>query len=193
MLKNFNLQLPKDPAAVARWLLGILAAANLIAGYFVLYPPGGSVDDLDNRVTELRAQVLKRTLLLKQTRTNTQKVEAGRKEGDQFLKGYFLPARQASSALVDELSRSAKEAKITPKEHSIQVEEIEGSDTLKMMTINGNYEGTYADLMEFINRIDRSPRLLIIESMGATPQQGKGRLNINLKMNAFVREEGSGL
>lgn len=193
MLKDFSLQMPKGPVAIAKLLVGVLAAANLVAGYFTLYPPGGSPEELERQLAGLRAQLLQRTQLLQQTRTNAQTIERGRSQGDTFIDTYFLTARTASSTLVDELSRAAKEAKITPKEHSIQTEEIEGSDTLKMMTINGNYEGTYADLIEFINRLDRSERLMIIESLNATPQQGKGVLNINVKVDTFVRDEGKGL
>jgi len=193
MLKNFNLQIPKDPAGIAKAALVALLLCNLVAGYFVLFPPGGSPKELDEQVTNLRAQVLQRTVQLKLMRAHAEKIQRGRGEGDQFLNTYFLTARTSSSSIVDELSRSAKEAKITPKEHSIQSEDIEGSDTLKMLTINGNYEGTYADLIEFINRIDRSSRLLIIESMNASPQQGKGRLNINVKMNTFVRTDGGAI
>ena len=41
-----------------------------------------------------------------------------------------------------------------------------------MMTITGGYEGTYGDLVQFMNRLDRSPRFLIVDSMNASPQQG---------------------
>lgn len=187
MPKNFSFS--KTPAGIARIALLALAAANLAAAYFVFYPPGGSPQELEQQMSDLRAQVLQRTLLLKQTRANVQRIELGRNEGDQFMQSYFLGQRTASSTLIDELSRAAKDAKITAKEHSVQTEDIEGSDTLKMMTITGNYEGTYADLVEFVNRLDRSQRLLIIESLNATPQQGKGLLNINVKMDTFVRED----
>ena len=192
MPRNFNLQLPKDSVGAGKWLLGILLAANLVAAYFLLFPPGGSPKQLEQEALDLRSQVLQRTLLLKQTRANVEKIERGRGQGEQFINAYFLGARTASSTLVDELSRTATDAKIKPKEHSIQMEDIEGSDNLKMMTINGNYEGTYADLVDFIHRVDRSPRLLIIESLSATPQQGKDRLNVNVKMDTFVRDEGAG-
>jgi hypothetical protein len=189
MPKSFNY---KTPAGIARITLFALLACNLVALYFVLRPVGGSPQELDQQLTDLRGQVLQKSLLLKQTRANVQKIELGRNEGDQFMTSYFLSERSASSTLIDELSRAAKDAKITPKEHSVQTEDIEGSDNLKMMTINGNYEGTYADLIEFINRLDRSRRLLIIESLNATPQQGKGMLNINVKMDTLVREDAAG-
>ena len=58
-----------------------------------------------------------------------------------------------------------------------------------MLTINANYEGTYADLIQFVNAVDRSKRLLIIDQMAAQPQPQAGALVVNLRMNAFFREE----
>ena len=187
MRKSFSPN--KTPVGIARIALYALLALNLIAAYFLMRPLGGSPEELDAQALDLKAQVVQNSALLKLSRANVHKVELGRDEGDQFMQNYFLSERTASSTLVEELSRDARDAKITPKEHSVQTEDIEGSDNLKMMTINGNYEGTYADLMEFINRLDRSNRLLIIESLNATPQQVKGMLNVNLKMDTFVRED----
>ena len=67
-------------------------------------------------------------------------------------------------------------------------EAIEGSDTLSMLTITGNFEGTYADLLKFVNQIDRYPRLLIIEQLTASPQAGTGLLSVSVKLNTFVRD-----
>ncbi len=60
-----------------------------------------------------------------------------------------------------------------------------------MLQISANFEGTYPDLIHFINLLDKSDRLLIIESLNATPQQSGGRLNVMLKLDTFVQEDGS--
>lgn len=59
-----------------------------------------------------------------------------------------------------------------------------------MMSITANYEGTYNDLMHFVHEIDRSPRLLLIESLNAAPEQGAGKLTVSMKLDTFVRVEG---
>jgi type IV pilus assembly protein PilO len=59
-----------------------------------------------------------------------------------------------------------------------------------MVTVVGNYEGTYGDLLQFVNRLDKSSRFLIIDTMSAAPMQGSGDLSINIKLNTFVREDG---
>jgi hypothetical protein len=58
-----------------------------------------------------------------------------------------------------------------------------------MMTITANYEGTYRNLLNFIGELDRSPQLLIIESMSAAPQQNSNILTVSLKIDAFIRDE----
>ena len=69
---------------------------------------------------------------------------------------------------------------------------IEGSDDLSMMTISINFEGSFAQLVKFVNLLDRSPRFLIIESMQVSPQPKGDVLNANpqtarLRQRRFAR------
>ncbi len=171
--------------------LGLLVAANLVAAYFVLRPLGGSPDELRQQATEMRAQIRQQQGALDRMRLLASKIEAGRGEGDNFMSKYFLPRRTAFSVILAELDQVAKETKLTPKESAYAFESVEGSDTLQMMQITSGYEGSYADLIKFVNMIDKSGRLLIMESLNATPQQGGKRLNVMLKLDTFVIEDGS--
>jgi type IV pilus assembly protein PilO len=75
-----------------------------------------------------------------------------------------------------------------PKERSFVYDPVEGSETLQMMTVVANYEGTYGDLLQFVNRLDKSARFLILDTLVASPQQGANTLNVQIKFNTFVRE-----
>jgi Tfp pilus assembly protein PilO len=192
MPRNFSANISwGDPRIVARALVGILAVANLVAAALIVFPPGGSADELERQLASLRSQAALQRAQLERTRQHAAAVEKGRAEGDQFLGNYFLARRTAYSTLLSELVSAADESKIKPKENAYSTEPIEGSDTLSMMTITANYEGSYANLMHFIHQIDSSPRLLIIEGLNAAPQQGSGILNISMKIDTFVREDGS--
>jgi Tfp pilus assembly protein PilO len=176
-----------------RWriALGVLLLATIGAAWIVMYPPGGSADDLQRQLAALESQTAARRALLASTRQHVAAVEQGRAEGDKFLNEYFLARRTAYSTLLSELVDAADRAKIKPKEHAYATEPIEGSDSLSMMSISANYEGTYANLMRFVHEIDRSPRLLIIEALNAAPEQSGGTLNISMKIDTFVRDDGS--
>jgi len=174
-----------------RALMGLLVAANLVAAALIVFPPGGSADELERQLASLQAQATAQRAQLVRTRQHVAAVEKGREEGDEFLGDYFLARRTAYSTLLSELLSAADQSKIKPKEHAYSTQPIEGSDSLSMMTITANYEGSYANLMHFIHEIDSSPRLLIIEGLNAAPQQGSGILNISMKIDTFVREDGS--
>ncbi len=102
---------------------------------------------------------------------------------------YFLPRREANSIIMSELNDLAGQAKITPRESAFAIEPVEGSDTLDMMQISANYEATYQDLIRFINLVDKADRLLVVESLNATPQQSGKKLNVVVKLDTFVKEE----
>jgi Tfp pilus assembly protein PilO len=179
----------KDPRFIARLVIGLLLVANLLAAFAVFRPLGGSAEELDSELARLQAQVQQRQGALQRLRALVSKIEQARAAGDNFLTTYFMDQRTLSSTIIDELSSAAKEAGIRPKEQSIAVDPIEGSDTLSMMTITANYEGTYGDLVEFVDRLDKSPRFLILDTLTAAPQQGGTNLNVNIRFNAFVRED----
>jgi hypothetical protein len=191
MLKSFNVWPPNNPRAVIRLVLGVLLAANLVAGYFVIRPIGGSPQELREQAAAMRNQIRQQQAALDRTSSLSSKIESGRNEGDQFMSKYFLPRRTAYSTIMADLNDLAGQTKVTPKEGAYAIEPIEGSDTLEMMQLSVNYEATYPDLIRFVNLVDKADRLLVVESLNATPQQIGAKLNIMLKLDTFVREDGS--
>ncbi len=191
MGRRFNVWPPNNPRAVIRLGLGVLVAANLAAAYFIVRPIGGSAQELAQQALEMHSQIRQQQGVLDRTRVLVSKIESGRGEGERFMRSFFLPRRPAYSIIVGELNDLASQAKITPRDSAWALEPVEGSDTLDMLQISANFEGTYPDLIHFINLLDKSNRLLIIESLNATPQQSGGRLNVMLKLDTFVQEDGS--
>lgn len=192
MRKSYSLWPPNNPGNIARLAVAVLLIANLAALYFVFFPPGGSPAELRQQLADQRIQLRQRLGSLDRTKKLAAKIEAGREEGNDFLSEYFLQRRAAYPELLAELNKLASESNIRPKEASYATEPVEGSDTLGMMQISASFEGTYGDLIKFINLIDRSDSLLIVESLNATPQQGNKLLNVVLKIDTFVREDSQG-
>jgi type IV pilus assembly protein PilO len=178
----------KEPRVLLRAVVGTLLAANLVAAVMAFKPFGGSAADLRREQQALRVQLGRLQARAATSKRLVEKVETARREGDQFLAKYVMDRRTMSSTIQDELNRTAKEAGIKALPATLDLEPIEGSDTLEMMSISAGYEGTYADLTKFVNLLDKSPRFLIIENMQTAPQQGGQSLNVTLKLDTFVRE-----
>jgi type IV pilus assembly protein PilO len=177
------------PQTAARVLIGALVLANIAAALIAFKPWAASVEDMERRAGELRGQIRGTEQQIERLRRNVTKVEAARADGDRFLQEHIMSMRTVSSTLVDELAQVATKAGIKQKGSAFSFEPVEGADTLTRAVVTADYEGTYADLMQFVNLLDRSPRFLIVESLGAAPQQNGLLLNVSLKLNAFVRED----
>lgn len=195
MPRSFRFELPagatRDPRFIARAVLGVLLLLNLIAAYAVFQPLGGSAEQLEAELSTLRSQVQARQANLRRTRTLVSKIEQARKSGDDFLGVYFLDERTMSSNIVAELSNAAKTSGMRQREQSFSTDPVEGSADLSMMTVTATLEGSYGDLLEFVNSLDRSGRFLILDTLTAAPQQGGPNLLVTIKMNTFVRQVAS--
>ena len=178
----------RQPRVIVRAILGVLLAANLVAAVIAFKPFGGSADDLRQRRSELQAQLQQLQMHLADTKRLAGKVEMARTEGDKFLDRYVTDRRTTFSTIFEELDKTAQDAGIQPRDRNVELNAIEGSDTLEMMSITAGYQGTYENLQKFVNLLDRSPRFLIIESLVASPQQGGQMLTVSLKLDTFVKE-----
>lgn len=183
-------RLGKDPRWTARAILGLLLLLNLAAAAAVFKPWGGSEEDVQRERRQLRLEVQERRVAVDRLQAVVQTVEKTRAQADQFFEQYFLDRQSAFSTVLAELNGMAEKTGIRlTGDNSTNFEPIEGSDNLAMMTVNGSYQGTYADLIEFVNAIDRSPRFLTIDRLQASPAQAPGSLSISLRLNVFVRGE----
>jgi hypothetical protein len=186
-LRGLNLAALKDPRVSVRAALGALLLFNVIAALILFKPWGGSADDLERRLDSMRAQLPVQQAALARTKTLVEKVQKARAEGDRFMSQYMLDERTAYSSVLGELDRDATDVGLKSRESQYNVEPIDGSDTLGMMTISANYEGPYPNLTKFINELDRSKQFLIIESLQASPQPVGQAVNVNFKLNTFVK------
>jgi hypothetical protein len=182
--------LRRDPKTIGRAVLGVLLAANIAAALILFRPWGGSAEDLTREMVDLQQQVTRQRSALERSRQIAEKVERARDVGDQFMTSYMLDAATAYSSIVGELDRAASESGVTPKESQFAVEEVEGSETLGLMTVTAGFEAGYEGLRKFIHALDRSKRFLIIDSLQAAPQVRGDQINATIKVNVFVRQSG---
>jgi Tfp pilus assembly protein PilO len=193
MRKNFKLPVTlnvKDPRVAMRGIIGVLLVANLAAALVAFKPFGGSADDLRREQEALRVQLTRAQQQLAASRQLVGKVEKARAEGDEFLTKYFTESDATSAMILAELDAAARQAGIKMGAGQFDREEIEGSETLQMMSTKIGFEGNYANLMKFVNLLDKSPRFMIIEDLqAAAPQQQGGQaLNVTLKIDTFIKE-----
>lgn len=185
---GFSLAALKDTQVRVRILLGILLVANLVAAGFAFHLFDDSPDKLAQQVQSARQQELSQVVQLNHSRILASKVDKGRDDGAKFITTYMTTRRATYSTIISEVNGMAAQSAMKPRDAVITIEAIPGSDTIDMLTVTASFEGPYRNLLNMINLIDKSKRFLIIESLGATPQQN-GNLQVTMKINTFVNEE----
>ncbi len=176
----------REPRVLLRAIIGALLIANVAAAIVAFKPFGGGADDLQRQEASLQQQLSTMRKHIEANKQMVDKMQKARKDKDQFLAKYVTDGRTGASTLYEELDRIATASGVKPLPKSYNEQDIEGSDTFKMVTVTAGYEGSYANLAKFINLVDKSPHFLIIESLNtAAPQQAGAALNVQLKVDTF--------
>lgn len=201
MPRKFSLSIPdawtggawKQPKTLVRAGLGILLAANLIAAALAFHVFGASPEDVDQQLAAARLQAQAEQMRLQRTRALSGNIDRGQEQASRFLTSYMTDRRTTYSTVMGVINQIATAAGMKQDDGTIApLEPIEGSQDLDMMTISVNFEGNYAQLLKFVNELDRSPRFLIIDSVAVTPRPKGDTLVVNIKVNTFVKNDTGG-
>lgn len=183
---NLSSQL-RDPRVFLRAVIGALLVAILAAAIVAFKPFGGGADDLERQEQSLQQQLAGIRKRVEASKQLVDKMQTALHERDLFLAKYVTEERIGASTMLDELDRLANESGVRQLPASLNEQDIEGSDTFKMVTVTEGFEGNYASLAKFINLVDKSPHFLIIESLDTeAPQQNGALLNVRFKIDTFV-------
>ncbi len=168
--------------------LGLILLLNLGFYLFAVRPLSAREQQKRALISTLSRQVEQRTEQVAKLKMVVDKVEQARSDGDKLIEEITLVRRTTFSTLVAELDEAARESGVEPREGAYDVQPIEGAEHYGMVTISANFRGRYENLVKFLNRLDRSEKFLIIESLGAATRADSEELNVTLKIDTFVRE-----
>lgn len=194
MPKSFNmpavdLAALTEPKVLVRAALGALFVANLVAAGFAFHWVDASPDALNQQLFGTQASHLSEQARLLKSRSLAANISRGKADGESFIATSMTSRRRTYSTIIGEITETAKAAGMKNPGGTIALEPIAGSEDLDLMSITFNLEGGYAELLKFVNLLDRSPRFLIIETITVTPRPQTGALVVAVKLDTFVRED----
>jgi Tfp pilus assembly protein PilO len=178
-----------SPEVLVRVALGILLLANIGAAGFAFHWWGDSPQTLESKIESTRQQIFMARNQLNHAKVMSTKIVSARDQGGTFISTYMTPRKTTYSTILGELNHMAETAGVKMKDSTISPEHIEGSNSLSQLTITSGYEASYANLLKFVNLLDKSQRFLIIESLQAAPQAATGVLQVTIKLDTFVRDD----
>src|SRR6185437_6894890 len=163
---------PKNLARGVRFwlqtLVGILAVSNAVALFLYFDPPGGSRAELTSQSERLRFSINAAKAQGARLKKVSTQVQLGSQQAVDFQSHYILPKRLAYESIMGEIQRMAQASNLTERDGQMTEEPIEGTADLSLITNAVNFEGSYDSLMRFLYAVDRSPQLLMLDTLIAT-------------------------
>jgi Tfp pilus assembly protein PilO len=165
------------------WLAGlvaVLAAANVVAASYLLWPVWQARGRLDDQLHDL--QRTSRTL--QQEVRSSEALLQGLREVDEFAGGY--PNRRELVGIIGRLSELAKSLALQVPDMAYQPTELKETGLTKV-SVQMGVEGSYAKIRRFLYELEGIKRYLVIERVSLHDPTGTSALQVALTLAVYVR------
>ena len=162
--------------------IAAMVVADLIAVAVLFSPLVGSAESRRVTMSELTAELQKKTRELKPLEGIDQKMVLAKGQISQFYQGRFA-ARD--SELTAELGKLASENGVRILQAKYKQEDPTGAGIVPT-EIEGNFSGDYLQLVRFINALERSKQFFTVDSIGLAGET-TGPIKLEVKMHSYLR------
>jgi len=169
--------------------LGILLVADVAFAYFTMRLSGSREVRQQTLALQARQMALVKADVERATRIQKDTPEL-MKRLDEF-EGALLPSSKGYSVVTQEMDQYAKEARVLMDDVKFQQKEVTGRNLAELeltLAVNGDYSA----IVQFLNKLQRSKSVYIINSLEVEPQnsgQGPvGQLKVDLHLRTYFRK-----
>ena len=170
---------------VALALLAVLNAALLV---MVLRPPGQSLVDRQKQYQQSRTRYDATLATVKQMRDLQSKLQSAIENNRGFAREHFLDRGTAFSAMVAELEKLATASQLKTSTIGYGLKDETKQPGFVNVSVTITLEGSYPDLVRFINRLEQSQLFWMIGNMNVSGSSAPGSkgLRLNLTMETYA-------
>lgn len=163
-------------------IAALLILVNVIAASMLVYSLMRSGQSRQSEFAALRVQVQRQKMIVVPPNTVQQRVEEARKQIDDFYRSR-VPGQ--FSDVYDRLGKVAAQNRV--KLANIRYNEGESDiPGLHRINIQASLGGDYAQVLKFINALERDKMFFIIDSVSLGEQQG-GAVRLEIALEAYLR------
>lgn len=105
---------------------------------------------------------------------------------DRFLKEQLLPLSTAYSAVVEDLNRMTAQTGLSAKGVQYKQKEL-ASRGVAEVQVNAIVEGSYANLVRFINELERSRQFYLLEELALVESSAGNAIRLNMQLKTYFR------
>lgn len=159
---------PGDRARrVAPLLLVVLAVLNGLFFALALRPASARASADREALRTLEEDLQARRSIVARYRAIRASLGDASREDAAFLQQKFLPRASGYSTIMAEVDKLGQETRVRRGAVNYNLLEVEGHPELFQVQIQTTVEGDYANIVQFINKVERDPLFLLIDQIAA--------------------------
>jgi Tfp pilus assembly protein PilO len=122
---------------------------------------------------------------VRRMRDITRKLQTATRAEQDFSRGNFLSQKTAFSTMLSSLEELAAESHLKPSDAKYQLREGSNPQGWAEVQVSLALEGSYENLVMFINRLERSQLFWIIQGLNLSGAQGQ-QLRLSLQLETYL-------
>jgi hypothetical protein len=162
--------------------IGAMLAADVIAVAVLFSPLVGSADSRRLQISELKAELTKKTRDVEPLRGMPKKILLAKDQIGTFYKDRFAAK---DSDLLRELGKLATENGVRMQQAHYKQEDAETSGIVPV-EIDGSFSGDYLQLVRFINTLERSKMFFEVDGVDLAGE-GAGPVKLGITIHSYLR------
>jgi Tfp pilus assembly protein PilO len=161
----------------------VLVALNLLAFAAYTLPRALQVRNTTARALALRAEIAKQRRITSAIVDQAGAIRANTAETDRFYKDVIVANRVELLPLIEDIEKMAAEPGLKAGPRTYALDPVKGAPITRV-GVGLSLQGSYDQLVAFLDRVERSPRFLIIDRIALT--SGHDGNNLRVEVSAFL-------
>ncbi|MSO20293.1 MAG: hypothetical protein EXQ56_07470 [Acidobacteria bacterium] len=153
---------PEIQWKIASAVLTVVCAGLL---YFILQAPGRSSEARQAQIQELESQQRTGQARVAELRELTSRVQSATQSGQKFVADNFMGRANAFSSMLKNLEELATQNHLRPSNISYDLLDEKNELGWTAIEVSLSLEGEYADVVRFINKVEKSKIFWIIRGL----------------------------
>ncbi len=166
-------------------MLALLGLNGLVLAAYTL-PRTLQVKSATARAEEVRKELAREREANAVLRRQAEAIRANAADAARFYREFVVGSRAELIPLLEDIDRMATEPGLKPSARTYQLEDVKGADLTRVEVLLA-VEGSYDQLVGFLERVERSKHFLTIDRIGLSAGSNTGSPSLRVELSAYLR------
>jgi Tfp pilus assembly protein PilO len=165
-------------------VLALLGLNGLVLAAYTL-PRTLQVRSATSRAEKVRKELAREREATAVLRRQAEAIRGNTAEASRFYSEFVVGSRAELIPLLEDIDRMATEPGLKPSARTYKLEEVKGADLTRVEVLLA-VEGSYHQLVGFLDRVERSKHFLTVDRIGLTAGLTAGSPSLKVELSAYL-------